>query len=74
MCGRIRGHGRGWAFYNAINYNEDIEQPYADGVSLSHGPAGRRRHIWTFAAARADGDTSQASHKITVAAPTLNMN
>ena len=55
VCGRVRGHGRGYAFYNAINCKNSLEQAYVYGVSLTHGPAGRRAHIWTFAAAFADG-------------------
>ena len=56
VCGRVRGHGYGFAFRNAIACNFSLEQVYVDGVSLTHGPAGRRTHIWTFAAADADGD------------------
>ena len=55
VCGRVRGHGRGLAFHNAIVCNYSLEQAYVDGVSLTHGPAGRRTHIWTFAAAVANG-------------------
>ena len=55
VCGRIRGHGLGLAFYNANACNYSLEQAYVHGVSLTHGPAGRRTHIWTFAAAYADG-------------------
>ena len=54
VCGRVRGHGQGFAFYNAITCNESLEQTYVFGASLTHGPAGRRMHIWTFAAAGAD--------------------
>ena len=56
VCGRVRGHGYGLAFINAIACNYSLEQAYVVGVSLTHGPAGRRTHIWTFAAAVADGD------------------
>ena len=56
VCGRVRGHGWGDAFYNAIACNYSQEQAYVIGVSLTHGPAGRRTHIWTFAAANVDGD------------------
>ena len=55
VCGRVRGHGWGFAFRNAVVCNYGLEQAYVDGVSLTHGPAGRRTHIWTFAAAYADG-------------------
>ena len=56
VCGRVRGHGWGVAFQYAINCNDSLEQAYVNGVSLTHGPAGRRTHIWTFAAAEGDGD------------------
>ena len=55
VCGRVRGHGQGYAFYSAITCKYGLEQAYVDGVSLTHGPAGRRTHIWTFASANADG-------------------
>lgn len=29
----------------------DLESYYVDGVSLTHGPAGLRQHIWTFVSA-----------------------
>ena len=41
------------------------------GVSLTHGPAGRRRHIWTFAAAFGDV-THTHTDDLPVAAPTLD--
>ena len=49
VCGRIRGYQFGGvdAFYSA---DQDIESHYIDGVSLTYGGAGRRQHIWTFAA------------------------
>ena len=55
VCGRVRGHGYGWAFENFNHCHNGLETPYVSGMSLTHGPAGRRRHIWTFAAAWADG-------------------
>ena len=55
VCGRVRGHGYGRAFHPVINCNLGLEEPYVEGLSLSHGLAGRRRHIWTFAAAGFDG-------------------
>ena len=39
-------------FANSIlNGQTSIDSAYVDGVSLTHGPAGSRQHIWTFAAA-----------------------
>ena len=55
VCGRVRGHGRGHAFFNAFDCNYSLELAYVEGVSLTHGPAGKRTHIWTFAAALFDG-------------------
>ena len=63
VCGRVRGHGWGMAFYNVITCNRSLEQTYVFGVSLTHGTAGRRTHIWTFAAALADGGTDTSSTK-----------
>ena len=55
VCGRVEGVHVGWAFFNAIFCRYSLEQPYVSGMSLTHGPAGRRRHIWTFAAAYGEG-------------------
>ena len=33
-----------------VNQNQGIDGYYVDGVSLTHGGAGSRQHIWTFAA------------------------
>ena len=54
VCGRVRGHGFGEGFYSAITSNCSLHEPYVDGVSHTHGPAGKRRHIWTFVAAYSD--------------------
>ena len=53
VCGRIRAYQFGGTdtFWS---YNTQgqiiIDGYYVDGVSLTHGAAGRRQHIWTFAA------------------------
>ena len=51
VCGRIRGYQFGGtsAFY-AYNSDRGIDSNYVNGISLTHGGAGRRQHIWTFAA------------------------
>ena len=59
VCGRIAAVQRGTpdAFYNAVSLGmNSIEQAYVDGISLTHGSAGSRQHIWTFAAAINQGD------------------
>ena len=55
VCGRIRAYqfGPADAFYA---YTEGINSYYVDGISLTHGAAGRRQHIWTFAAGVINND------------------
>ena len=48
-------------FTVSIGCNSNLEMPYVTGVSLTQGPAGRRRRIWTSAAAQADGYPYQHS-------------
>ena len=57
VCGRMRGYqfGATGAFYS---YSRGIDSFYVDGVSLTHGGAGRRQHIWTFAAGGAEVSSS----------------
>ena len=74
VCGRISGHGNGGSFSNAIVCNYSLEQAYVSGVSLTHGPSGKRRHIWTFAAACADGDRFTSSTLYNCGCSNTNMN
>ena len=49
VCGKIRGYQVGST--NAFFYSSrGIDSYYVSGVSLTHGGAGNRQHIWTFAA------------------------
>ena len=51
VCGRVIAYQRGDP--EALNrFSHNLEMPYIDGVSLTHGAAGSRQHIWSFAAAR----------------------
>ena len=53
VCGRILAYQSGSpdAFNSFIEGGQTtIDSVYVDGVSLTHGPAGSRQHIWTFAA------------------------
>ena len=54
VCGRIKAYqvGRPNQFRSEM---EVIDSLYVDGVSLTHGSP--RQHIWTFAAARDEGQT-----------------
>ena len=59
VCGRILTYQRGVtaAFYRAIHNNLDtIDTAYLSGVSLTHGPAETRLHIWSFVGARYEQD------------------
>lgn len=51
VCGRAIGYQIGWppafAWFSA-NPTATIEGYYMDGLSITHGPAGSRQHIWSF--------------------------
>ena len=64
MCGRVNAFQRGStdAFYNSIEGRDPgLEGVYVDGVSLTHGDAGSRQHIWTFVAALYEMDPSYST-------------
>ena len=50
VCGRIRAYQFGVVDAFVRGGTQGINSFYVDGVSLTHGAAGRRQHIWTFAA------------------------
>ena len=61
VCGRVNAIQRGSldAFSPSLEgRNPGLEGVYIDGVSLTHGAAGSRQHIWTFAAAVYETDPS----------------
>ena len=62
VCGRIRGYqfGATVAFYY---HTQGIDSYYVDGVSLTHGRAGSRQHIWTFAAGVSEVGTGFLSER-----------
>ena len=41
-----------------ISYTQGIDSYYIKGASLTHGGAGRHKHIWTFAAGVTEVSTS----------------
>ena len=59
VCGRIRGYqfGAMSTFWAYVNHNQGMDGDYVDGISLTHGGAGSRQHIWTFAAGLSEVDT-----------------
>ncbi len=51
VCGMIRAYQYGsTSAFRAGYRSSSIEQNYLDGFSLTHGGAGHRTHIWSFAA------------------------
>ena len=60
VCGRIRGYQFG-ATIAFANGNQGIDSYYVDGVSVTHGGAGSRQHIWTFTAGLSEVDTRYLS-------------
>ena len=51
VCGRILAYqtGRASAFYNSLLHDQkSLEGAYLDGISLTYGPRGSRKHIWSF--------------------------
>ena len=65
VCGRIRGYQFGGtsAFWAYAIGNQGIDGYYVDGVSLTHGGAGSRQHICTFAAGLSEEGTSFLASK-----------
>ena len=59
VCGRIRGYQFG-ATIASFYSTKGIDSYYIDGVSLTHGDAGSRQHIWTFASGLTEVDTRPA--------------
>ena len=54
---RVCGCVIGYQHSDTIAFNvgvSSIEQQYLDGVSITHGGAGSRQHIWSFASALGD--------------------
>jgi dynein heavy chain len=58
VCGKIRAiqysHPAGFRPYMQRRHTVTLEGSYVDGVSLTHGPVGSRKHIWTFATSYSD--------------------
>ncbi len=53
VCGRVIAYQNGLtdAFNPYRLTNASVEDVYFDGISLTHGTAGSRQHIWSFAVA-----------------------
>ena len=76
VCGRINALQIGIpdAFSPGF-HNPSLEGVYVDGISLTHGAAGSRQHIWTFAAAAFEtGDPLYTGHAVHALCPCMNTN
>ncbi len=49
VCGRMRGYQYGYTYAFNQDMSDSIESQYVDGVSVTHGPPGSRKHVWTIA-------------------------
>ncbi len=60
VCGRILGFQ--WqetrAFHSLVTYNLTVDDNYLDGISITHGIFGSRTHVWSFASATREVNTS----------------
>ena len=68
VCGRIIGFQQGStdAFRASIlDTTTGLGNAYMDGVSLTHGAAGSRQHIWSFVSALYENDSYRLSTKNT---------
>jgi len=55
VCGRtIAYQYQDTTAFSRLLEGHTIDQPYLDGVSITHGSAGSRQHIWSFASAFGD--------------------
>ena len=61
MCSRALGYrfGMNAAFYGYNDNGQSIDNGYVDGLSLTHGAPGSRKHIWTFAGGAHTGTGSR---------------
>ena len=49
VCGRAVAYQQSDAYaFSYASTPPNIDERYADGLSLTHGPVGAREHIWTF--------------------------
>ena len=73
VCGRIIGYQEATtdAFDPSNSANPGLEGAYIDGLSLTHGAAGSRQHIWSFASALYEADPN---YRTTWTCPCTNSN
>ena len=61
VCGKInafqKGIPDGFAASTFYNRGIQLDGPYLDGVSITHGEVGSRQHIWSFVVTRFEGES-----------------
>ncbi len=64
VCGRIIAYQRGnsYGFAGSAFNGYSLNEAYISGVSVTHGPAGNRTHIWSFVGASSESSTPWASY------------
>jgi len=62
ICGRAIGYQYGTPDGFRVSGPQTVEDPYVDGVSLTHGPPGTRQHIWTFSAGVVETEPSLGAY------------
>ena len=77
VCGRALAYrfGKNYGFLRYHYYRRGIDHSYVDGLSLTHGFPGSRKHIWTFASGFFTGSSSShyTNHRF-VQCPCDNIN
>ncbi len=63
VCGRVIAYQKGLSYglHNYIN-GLTLDQSYISGVSVTHGPAGNRTHIWSFVGAESESPSTILSY------------
>ena len=58
VCGMVVGYQKGHpdGFHSNLHPSRSINGPYVDGISITYGTP--RKHIWTYAIGRSDGNGS----------------
>ncbi len=59
VCGKIEAYQRGWS-WGFLTYT--LDRAYVSGVSVTHGPAGNRTHIWSFVGAESESPSTNPSY------------
>ena len=55
VCGRVVAYQYGAVDAFDLGNNPSIEVSYLDGLSLTYGPAGSRKHVWSFVISAGEG-------------------